>query len=149
LADGRRARKVNLEEKVGLLEGVHSPDIVGYLDHYNLALVRIEGEFLWHKHDDADDFFFVLCGRMIIRPEKDPDVLPSRRQSDTGLERVELTAPLAALAPAAVGVQATVSDPDLDPRWSPSATVCGSFAHRAWSREPMSRITARDSGQFR
>jgi hypothetical protein len=32
LADGRRARKVNLEEKVGLLEGVHSPDIVGYLN---------------------------------------------------------------------------------------------------------------------
>jgi mannose-6-phosphate isomerase-like protein (cupin superfamily) len=60
-------QKVNLEEKIGLLEGVYSPGIVGYLNDYKLVVVKIQGEFVWHKHDDTDDFFLVLSGRMTIQ----------------------------------------------------------------------------------
>jgi mannose-6-phosphate isomerase-like protein (cupin superfamily) len=59
--------KINLAEKIRLLDGLWSPGIVGYMNDYKLAVVRVEGEFVWHKHDDTDDFFLVLAGRLTIQ----------------------------------------------------------------------------------
>jgi mannose-6-phosphate isomerase-like protein (cupin superfamily) len=59
--------KVNLEEKVATLREMWSPGIVGYLNDYKLVVVRVEGEFVWHKHDDTDDFFLVLSGHLTIQ----------------------------------------------------------------------------------
>ena len=59
--------KVNLAEKIRLLDKPYSPGIVGYLNDYKLVVVRVRGEFLWHKHDDTDDFFLVLRGRLTIQ----------------------------------------------------------------------------------
>jgi hypothetical protein len=41
--------KVNLAEKIGLLEEPYVPGIVGYLNDYKLVVVRVQGEFVWHK----------------------------------------------------------------------------------------------------
>ena len=59
--------KVNLAEKIGLLEEPYVPGIVGYLNDYKLVVVRVQGEFVWHKHEDTDDFFLVLQGRLTIQ----------------------------------------------------------------------------------
>jgi mannose-6-phosphate isomerase-like protein (cupin superfamily) len=59
--------KVNLEEKVGLLDELWDPGIVGYLNDYKLIAVKVQGEFVWHKHDDTDDFFLVLSGHLTIQ----------------------------------------------------------------------------------
>jgi mannose-6-phosphate isomerase-like protein (cupin superfamily) len=59
--------RVNLAEKLALLEGPFQPGIVGYLNDYKLEVVKILGEFVWHKHDDSDDFFLVLSGRITIQ----------------------------------------------------------------------------------
>ena len=59
--------KVNLSEKLALLDGPWKPGIVGYLNDYKLAVVKAHGEFVWHKHDDTDDFFLVLSGRLTIQ----------------------------------------------------------------------------------
>ena len=59
--------KVNLEEKIALLDGHFKPGIVGYLNDYKLVAVRVNGDFVWHKHDDTDDFFLVLSGRLTIQ----------------------------------------------------------------------------------
>jgi mannose-6-phosphate isomerase-like protein (cupin superfamily) len=59
--------KVNLEEKVGLLDRPYSPGIVGYLNDYKLIVVKVLGEFVWHKHDETDDFFLVLSGHLTIQ----------------------------------------------------------------------------------
>jgi mannose-6-phosphate isomerase-like protein (cupin superfamily) len=61
------ADKINLEEKTGLLERSYSPGIVGYLNDYKVAVVKVQGEFVWHKHEDTDDFFLVLKGRLTIQ----------------------------------------------------------------------------------
>ena len=58
--------KINLAEKIGLLERPYNPGIVGYLNDYKLAVVKVRGEFVWHKHDDTDDFFLVLKGVLDI-----------------------------------------------------------------------------------
>jgi mannose-6-phosphate isomerase-like protein (cupin superfamily) len=57
-----------------------SPGIVGYLNDYKLVVVRVEGEFVWHKHDDTDDFFLVLSGHLTIQ----------LRDRDVELDRGEL-----------------------------------------------------------
>ena len=59
--------KVNLAEKLALLPGPFQPGIVGYLNDYKLAVVKAHGEFVWHSHDDTDDFFLVVRGRLTIQ----------------------------------------------------------------------------------
>ena len=59
--------KVNLSEKLRLLDKPYSPGVVGYLNDYKLVVVKVQGEFVWHKHDDTDDFFLVLRGHLTIQ----------------------------------------------------------------------------------
>jgi mannose-6-phosphate isomerase-like protein (cupin superfamily) len=59
--------KVNLADKVALLGDFYSPGIVGYMNDHKLVVVKVKGEFVWHKHDDTDDFFLVLRGRLTIQ----------------------------------------------------------------------------------
>jgi mannose-6-phosphate isomerase-like protein (cupin superfamily) len=59
--------KVNLADKIRLLDKPYTPGIVGYLNNYKLAVVKVRGDFVWHRHDDTDDFFLVLRGRLTIQ----------------------------------------------------------------------------------
>lgn len=59
--------KVNLAEKLALLDRPFSPGVVGTLNDLKLMVVKAHGEFVWHKHDDTDDFFLVVKGRLTIR----------------------------------------------------------------------------------
>jgi mannose-6-phosphate isomerase-like protein (cupin superfamily) len=59
--------KINLADKVQLLSGLWRPGIVGYLNDYKLVVVKVQGEFVWHKHDETDDFFLVLSGKLTIQ----------------------------------------------------------------------------------
>ncbi len=59
--------RVNLAEKITLLEGHWSPGTVGYLNDYKLVVVKVLGEFVWHKHDETDDFFLVIQGNLTIQ----------------------------------------------------------------------------------
>ncbi|MDA8069492.1 MAG: cupin domain-containing protein [Actinomycetota bacterium] len=58
--------KVNLAAKLALLDKPYEPGIVGSLNDYKLQVVKIKGPFVWHRHDDTDDFFLVLSGRLTI-----------------------------------------------------------------------------------
>jgi mannose-6-phosphate isomerase-like protein (cupin superfamily) len=46
---------------------------VGEFNGHDLMVVKVKGEFVWHKHDDTDDFFLVLSGRLTIQM-RDGDV---------------------------------------------------------------------------
>ena len=58
--------KVNLADKLALLDGHYRPGIVGYINDYKLQIVKAKGPFVWHKHDETDDFFLVVYGRLTI-----------------------------------------------------------------------------------
>jgi mannose-6-phosphate isomerase-like protein (cupin superfamily) len=66
--------RINLAEKIALLPAPYQPGIVGYMNDYKLVVVKVDGEFVWHKHDDTDDFFLVLAGRLTIQL-RDRDVV--------------------------------------------------------------------------
>jgi mannose-6-phosphate isomerase-like protein (cupin superfamily) len=59
--------KVNLAEKLASFSEHFSPKIVGHLNDYKLEVVKAKGEFVWHSHEDTDDFFLVLKGRLTIQ----------------------------------------------------------------------------------
>jgi hypothetical protein len=59
--------KVNLAEKLASFEEAFTPKIIGALNEYKLEVVKARGEFVWHKHDDTDDFFLVLKGGLTIQ----------------------------------------------------------------------------------
>ena len=66
--------KVNLAEKIALLGEHYSPGIVGYMNDYKLVVVKTKGEFVWHKHDETDELFLVVAGRLVIQ-FRDRDVV--------------------------------------------------------------------------
>jgi mannose-6-phosphate isomerase-like protein (cupin superfamily) len=59
--------KITLAEKFALLDRPYHPAIVGYLNDYKLQIVKVNGPFVWHKHDDTDDFFLVIEGHLTIQ----------------------------------------------------------------------------------
>jgi mannose-6-phosphate isomerase-like protein (cupin superfamily) len=59
--------KVNLADKLSLFDEHWQPKIVARINDNDVRIVKIKGEFVWHKHDDTDDFFLVLKGRLTIQ----------------------------------------------------------------------------------
>lgn len=58
--------KVTLSEKFPLIPEYWSPKIAGELNGQNVKLARFKGEFVWHKHDNEDELFFVVNGILKI-----------------------------------------------------------------------------------
>jgi len=55
--------KVNLEEKFSRILDDWKPRVAGELNGQHVKLVKFTGEFVWHHHDDEDEFFLVVKGR--------------------------------------------------------------------------------------
>jgi mannose-6-phosphate isomerase-like protein (cupin superfamily) len=59
--------KIDLAAKLALITERWSPRIVAQINGYDVILVKLKGEFVWHKHDETDDFFLVLKGHLTIQ----------------------------------------------------------------------------------
>ncbi|HEX3235974.1 MAG TPA: cupin domain-containing protein [Gemmatimonadales bacterium] len=57
---------INLIQKIGLIPDQWSPRVVAELNDYQLKVVRIEGDFVWHDHPETDEAFLVLEGELRI-----------------------------------------------------------------------------------
>jgi mannose-6-phosphate isomerase-like protein (cupin superfamily) len=66
--------KVNLRAKLALFTDQWSPKIVGELNGQHVKIAKVEGEFVWHAHDDEDELFLVIHGRLTLRL-RDRDVV--------------------------------------------------------------------------
>ncbi|HUJ73463.1 MAG TPA: cupin domain-containing protein [bacterium] len=58
--------KVNLREKFAAFHDQWSPKIVGEVNDAHVKLVKLQGEFVWHRHEREDELFLVVKGRMVI-----------------------------------------------------------------------------------
>ena len=58
---------VNLNDKLALFSEHFAPHTVAQCNGHDVMVVKVLGEFVWHKHDDTDDVFLVLSGRLIMR----------------------------------------------------------------------------------
>lgn len=58
---------INLAEKLSTFSGYWQPRTVGAFNGHDLMVVKVKGMFTWHTHDDTDDLFLVLKGRVTIQ----------------------------------------------------------------------------------
>jgi mannose-6-phosphate isomerase-like protein (cupin superfamily) len=63
--------KINLKEKLSKFSDHWSPKVIAEMNDYQFKLVKIQGEFVWHNHDDTDETFIVIEGEMKMEFEKD------------------------------------------------------------------------------
>lgn len=68
---------VNFAEKLSTFTEHWQPRTVAQFNGHDVMVVKVLGEFPWHKHDDTDDVFFVLSGRVTIQlRDRDVELAP-------------------------------------------------------------------------
>jgi len=60
------ADKFSLDEKFSLFAEHWRPKVVAALNGQEIKLIKVHGEFPWHVHDDADEFFLVWKGEFRV-----------------------------------------------------------------------------------
>lgn len=58
---------VNIAQKFSAFDEYWSPRIAGELNDSYLKLAKLKGEFVWHHHDEEDELFLVVKGRLLIK----------------------------------------------------------------------------------
>jgi mannose-6-phosphate isomerase-like protein (cupin superfamily) len=58
--------KVNLAQKLASFGDHWRPKVVAELNGQHVKLVKLQGEFVWHRHEGEDEMFLVLMGRLRI-----------------------------------------------------------------------------------
>ena len=61
------AKPINLAEKLASFTERWQPRTVAEFNGHDIMLVKAEGEFVWHKHDETDDLFLVLRGELELQ----------------------------------------------------------------------------------
>ena len=59
--------KINLADKFNLFSEHWSPKIVGEVNDFHVKLAKLQGEFIWHHHEDEDELFLVVKGKLQIK----------------------------------------------------------------------------------
>ncbi len=59
-------KAVNLAEKLSTFSEHWQPRTIGAFNGHDLMVAKAKGDFVWHRHDDTDDFFLVVKGRLVI-----------------------------------------------------------------------------------
>ena len=58
---------VNIATKFNLFQEYWSPRIAGELNHSYIKLAKLKGEFVWHHHENEDELFLVVKGKLLIK----------------------------------------------------------------------------------
>lgn len=61
--------KINIHQKFGLFDDLWSPKIVGKLNGQAVKLAKVQGEFVWHNHENEDELFYIIRGTLKIEFE--------------------------------------------------------------------------------
>jgi len=59
-------KSINFEEKLSLFTEQWLPKVIAEMNDYQIKIVKIEGDFEWHDHQDTDETFIVLEGSLRI-----------------------------------------------------------------------------------
>jgi mannose-6-phosphate isomerase-like protein (cupin superfamily) len=61
-----QCQTIDLVGKIALIDGHWQPRVVAEMNDYQFKVVKLEGEFVWHRHSDTDETFIVLEGELRI-----------------------------------------------------------------------------------
>lgn len=65
--------KINIQEKFALFTDYWSPKIAGEINDTYVKFVKLKGEFVWHHHEEEDEMFLIIKGKLLIK-FRDKDV---------------------------------------------------------------------------
>jgi mannose-6-phosphate isomerase-like protein (cupin superfamily) len=57
---------INLQDKLGRISETWQPRVIAEMNDYQLKVVKLQGDFVWHSHTDTDETFIVLDGELRI-----------------------------------------------------------------------------------
>ena len=57
---------INFEKKLSLFDDLWTPKVIAEMNDYQFKIVKIQGDFVWHDHEDTDETFIVLEGKLRI-----------------------------------------------------------------------------------
>ena len=57
---------INLDEKFQLVNECWQPRVIAEINDYQFKIIKVEGEFVWHQHEDTDEAFVVIDGVLRI-----------------------------------------------------------------------------------
>ena len=60
---------INFRAELQHVTDYWSPRVVGRVNDQYVKVAKLKGEFVWHKHDDEDELFFIVKGRLVIQYE--------------------------------------------------------------------------------
>ncbi len=60
-------QKINLSEKFSMFGEHWNPKLVGEVNDVAVKLVKFQGAFVWHHHEDEDELFYVVKGGFTMR----------------------------------------------------------------------------------
>lgn len=69
-------QKVNLAKKLSLFSETWTPKVVGALNGQHVKLVKLSGEFVWHRHEEEGELSYAVKGKLVIEFRERDDVLP-------------------------------------------------------------------------
>ena len=58
---------INVADKLATFTEHWQPRVVGQFNDHDLMLAKVKGEFVWHRHEETDDFFMVIKGQLTIQ----------------------------------------------------------------------------------
>lgn len=59
--------KINVQEKLALFQEHWQPKLVARVNDTDVKLVKLQGEFVWHQHEQEDELFLVIKGRLLMQ----------------------------------------------------------------------------------
>jgi len=57
---------INFGKKFSLLDEPWAPKVVAEMNDYQFKVVKLQGDFVWHEHQDTDETFIVIAGHLRI-----------------------------------------------------------------------------------
>ena len=70
--------KINLSEKLALINEHWKPHVIGDLNNQQVKLVKFQGPFTWHHHDHEDELFLVVKGRFRMEYREGDEAAPEQ-----------------------------------------------------------------------
>ncbi len=60
-------KPINFNEKLSKFDDLWSPKVIAEMNDYQFKTIKVQGDFVWHKHEETDEVFIVLEGELLIK----------------------------------------------------------------------------------
>ncbi|WP_329129810.1 cupin domain-containing protein [Streptomyces sp. NBC_01476] len=68
------ATAVNIDAKLAQFAEHWAPRRIAGINDYDVKIAKVQGDFVWHTHDETDELFLVISGRLVLQL-RDGDVI--------------------------------------------------------------------------